>query len=420
MLSRRAIIGSFITSFAAFPASANDALRLAPGALDSSRINADDAKIALTPLQARTMATRAANSIKSISDAHVIGVKQLVAQRQGLADGRRQIDQLKKEKDDAVRELRMGLFCSRCRQSKSEIEAKGETFEDHLQKVRGDPIGATPEEIADKEAHYDALITQAVRDQGLRQKNYNASIVRQEDYTEQIKDGLKLWKSATSIESWLLQKEEEKLDRRDEREQKTAQSNIQQLSKDLEGMSGSDARSAAKQQEIQASKDRWEQILAGSKHEANRRSAEHFKKIVQADQQANYDYKNIRNALDKVLPGPGFTAPSFSISAPVPSTPGVQRVSVNVTPESAGLTFQFEKVVSAGVETVFDRSERSQETRIFFEAFNHYISFGEKTEETVNGQHVTQPTFDFGTKESAPKSDYNLNIPSPSKKFPVP
>lgn len=48
-----------------------------------------------------------------------------------------EIAQLMKERDDLIKDLKGGFFCSKCKRAKSEFERKGESFEKHLGDVQG-------------------------------------------------------------------------------------------------------------------------------------------------------------------------------------------------------------------------------------------------------------------------------------------
>ena len=50
---------------------------------------------------------------------------------------RAEIDQLQKERDALIRDLKGGFFCSKCKRAKSEFERQGQSFEKHLGDVQG-------------------------------------------------------------------------------------------------------------------------------------------------------------------------------------------------------------------------------------------------------------------------------------------
>lgn len=72
------------------------------------------------------------------------------------------VDSLVAEKERVITELRMGLFCSQCGRSKSEIEKQtNDTFEQHLIDVRGHAV-AKPEQIQRKSQEYSDRIDRAL------------------------------------------------------------------------------------------------------------------------------------------------------------------------------------------------------------------------------------------------------------------
>lgn len=62
------------------------------------------------------------------------------------------------QRNKALADFREGLFCSLCKRSKTEIEQSGENFFDHIRRVDGQVIRATPEQVAAKEQEYDGKI----------------------------------------------------------------------------------------------------------------------------------------------------------------------------------------------------------------------------------------------------------------------
>ena len=96
----------------------------------------------------------------------------------------KQLRDLKREKELALKELREGYFCSKCKRSKSEIErGSSETFEEHLGRVSGDRIPASPEQIAAKEKEYDDKIATAQRTLAAAQKSLTQLRADQEQKT---------------------------------------------------------------------------------------------------------------------------------------------------------------------------------------------------------------------------------------------
>jgi hypothetical protein len=68
-------------------------------------------------------------------------------------------DQLGEERDRAIRELKAGRYCSRCRRTATEIEKSEKVpFQVHLGNVKGSPVAASAAEIGRRAKEYDDKI----------------------------------------------------------------------------------------------------------------------------------------------------------------------------------------------------------------------------------------------------------------------
>ncbi len=76
---------------------------------------------------------------------------------QQISDCRLKIATLQREEEQALDELRNGLFCSKCNRSKSELERVGINFGKHLSDVKGQAV-AHPELYAEKKTFYEDQI----------------------------------------------------------------------------------------------------------------------------------------------------------------------------------------------------------------------------------------------------------------------
>ena len=72
-------------------------------------------------------------------------------------------DELIAEKQKVVGQLRSGEFCSKCKRTKTEIEKGGESYGQHLGRVKGNSVPPSDEEIAKVAAKYDAEINGLIR-----------------------------------------------------------------------------------------------------------------------------------------------------------------------------------------------------------------------------------------------------------------
>src|SRR4051812_27367888 len=51
-----------------------------------------------------------------------------------------ELAEMKKQRDAEISDLKGGFFCSQCNVMKSEMEKRGENFEEHLKRVKGYPV----------------------------------------------------------------------------------------------------------------------------------------------------------------------------------------------------------------------------------------------------------------------------------------
>ncbi len=109
------------------------------------------------------------------------------------------IASLKYKKGVALDELRLGLRCSKCNSSKSEIEAKGETFYHHLSRVEGEEIRvpASASELASKAAEFDRQIESLETDLATLQKAEGVRSNRSADLWNYFND----WTHAQGMEA---------------------------------------------------------------------------------------------------------------------------------------------------------------------------------------------------------------------------
>jgi hypothetical protein len=79
----------------------------------------------------------------------------LVDQTARISKVEGEIERLEAERDRVLDEMRDGKYCSICGMSKSQIERGGETFQHHLDEVRGKEVPASEAVIAKKEAEFE-------------------------------------------------------------------------------------------------------------------------------------------------------------------------------------------------------------------------------------------------------------------------
>jgi|GEM_PF-2838731 chromosome segregation ATPase len=75
-----------------------------------------------------------------------------------IAEIQRKINDLTAEKQRALDELRRGLYCSECKRTRTQIQSRNENFQDHIRRVKGEVLSASPEQLMAKAAEYDRKI----------------------------------------------------------------------------------------------------------------------------------------------------------------------------------------------------------------------------------------------------------------------
>lgn len=106
------------------------------------------------------------------------------------------------DKENELAELRAGLFCSKCKRSKSEIEKTGLNFYQHVQDVKGRVEPLSPEEIQKKEDEWDSKIQQIHKSYDpmlitQRFKEQESCRKRQRELEEQIENAR--WKNVDEV-----------------------------------------------------------------------------------------------------------------------------------------------------------------------------------------------------------------------------
>ncbi len=111
-----------------------------------------------------------------------------------------EIAKLSVEKDEAMEELRLGLFCSKCKRSKSEIEREtGKSFYEHLQEVSGSPVPASQDVIDTRAAEYDAKIGTLRQEMArLDRQRAQAEDRKRPLVAQQLPQAVLLWKQAVA------------------------------------------------------------------------------------------------------------------------------------------------------------------------------------------------------------------------------
>ena len=158
-----------------------------------------------SPEQGRSNAASTVVTIKSLGDRCVELINEMERQGMRAKEEGALHDRLQAEYESYMREYRVGLFCSGCNQSKSQILAKGEPFPHPTQKI----IRPTQNEIDAKDRELSKPVNDALlRMEDAQRKESDARDER--DYTlEQIGHGANFWKTSFSLEMKCLDLQEQ-------------------------------------------------------------------------------------------------------------------------------------------------------------------------------------------------------------------
>lgn len=135
--------------------------------------------------------TRSLDSLTSQTDKALEEAEKLQAKSAELSS---EIAKLKARKESLLEEYRQGMFCSGCGQTRSQILAKGERFPHPGQSI----VRPTPAQIAAKERELQSPITSAERRLDDTRKSLDEQTRRGEAGLEQIRHGVRLWRTAAS------------------------------------------------------------------------------------------------------------------------------------------------------------------------------------------------------------------------------
>ncbi len=98
-------------------------------------------------------------------------------------------------------EMRQGYFCRACRRTRSQIEAAGENWQEHLNRnSQGVAAGATPAELAAKEQEFDRRIEAAKGEEAQAIAEANASGQRKNAAAQDVINSFVPWKQAMLAE----------------------------------------------------------------------------------------------------------------------------------------------------------------------------------------------------------------------------
>ena len=158
-------------------------------------------------VEARSTANAAKEQMERDQQCMARSATEMAEAKKAIAESAAQFKSIEEEESRVLAELAGGYFCSRCKRSKSEIEKGGETFEQHLQNVNGDPVPAPPELIAERKTEFVNKLDGIKRKWDADKKKYGVASARaQTCFADRERQRSKYWEAYLWAER--LQREE--------------------------------------------------------------------------------------------------------------------------------------------------------------------------------------------------------------------
>lgn len=407
-----AYFGQLRRSFGAERGNAD--MLLVPIILDLKTPVDDLIRVPGTPAEARAMATRTLNACQAIAAESAIKIKQLHAMDDAIEKGRNDIDRLLEERDVALDQLRKGLYCSKCTHSKSEIEATGEDFRTHLKRVNGAIVAASPSVVRKKDDEYNARIENLESEQDLRVENRRRSNTYNNNLQQQLQEGVMLWRTAILLEHGAAETKFLKADELDSKRLTAVRDVLSQLENQerrlLLKLDGRDPDALLRLQRNQDEQTSWSERLTPIEKSIAGRKRNYENALATIKEQAAREVTLLSEAMASISGTHPFKMrlPDFSLS--------FGRWAVAISPEQAGVRFQFTRIITGGVSSQFDRNARFMESTAFIEVFGKVqIYAGMRTEFDDGATSITvgglRGVGQFPSKDEPGDESWKNNLP---------
>jgi hypothetical protein len=250
-----------------------------------------------SPGISRAMAERAVSDLDGITIRIQQNQQSIQNCRAQIAKLDEDIDQMRREKQEVLSELRGGFFCSQCKRSKTEIERGGENFEQHLIHVNGVKIAAPASLVNAKAEEYDQKIADLVARARTGMLRLENEIRRYEDENKfawgQIQQNIDLWRLAVSLEQSLMVAREKKTRELELDEIKVATQKIKVL--ETGDRIGSPEAADSLNSEIAM----WKKIKAQAEENASKRFSSYWQDINNSNKVRNSEYTRISGFLPR-------------------------------------------------------------------------------------------------------------------------
>lgn len=122
------------------------------------------------------------------------------ARNRALA-ARRRLSDLALERDRVMDEMRRGFFCRACHRTRSQIEATGENWQEHLNRnSQGSAVPATPQELAAKDQEFQGRINSAKADEYHAYSEAESCAQAKAAAAKEVMDSFAQWRDAMLAE----------------------------------------------------------------------------------------------------------------------------------------------------------------------------------------------------------------------------
>jgi hypothetical protein len=311
----------------------------------------------------------------------------LNAQIQSLAAERTRagsaLQQIMAERDRILDEFRHGSFCSRCNRSRSEIEAGGENFYVHLQRVNGQEIPATQDQINAKAQEYESRIKQAQAYMDSLDEQLKALRVRAADKVKEIESYLLIWNIACGARRNLIAVQADKVDSEATRDLNNASATLHKIRSQQqhlkEDLAEGSADAAKQLQALEGPENLWISFIERTQLEANQALAFRWAAMKQAGQDREHEYDRIAETFARIgiavsyLPSRQITVSATNIGEYIPEARVFEGMALSVGPRSALASYS-SGPVGGGIGAW--GTATTEEVGAVIKIFDYSVSFG--------------------------------------------
>lgn len=330
------------------------------------------------PEDAREAAQRAMQGVEDL----VQRIEEARRERAALSERRSEIESarlaLEKERDQMLADMRGGLYCSQCHRSRTEIEAAGEGFYEHLRNVRGIALPAPDSLVRAKAAEYQEKIEELSR----QAREVGGKIAEQDraiaEASAQVQEGVNLWRTAITFERELIASRNQDLAQIESLRTEEIREVLRALQS--QGSRGPELQSPEQRAQYEAAMHALREMLQKQEQDAGLRARLAQHDVAVAASTAQQEFTRMSELISRVNP-PDFV---FSPSIPRVSIP-IGPVTLSASPDALGAKFRFGGLASGGVRA--GRVDAvTTESRAFLEVLGRFqVGVGYREQYGVDG-----------------------------------